>query len=451
MDNTASLSYIPKITCPRHKDEYITNICLAAGCSDVLCCPDCILYQHSKLHKASLLTIQKFSQRVADHYDNIKLIKTAEQPLKEVQDLYSEKNNSINSFKQSVEDEKSRVNKMITDLQKSFTELCNFIRHEMFIEIDKPVEPLDSNFRIFQFQYESLYDNTASNFPSKKDVIQTINNVKDNNELDVYVKKMINDMYNAFNMPGDNMQEKVVRLKDQLLSRTKTLKNQLGYKSSVVSTMSQVQNSLDKMFFGFKNRIGSEFLNKTSTGNSTDDLGYAIDSKILTVPSDIDSLFNMFSPASVKFNLVYRGSRDGFYATSFHNKVDGKIPTVSIVETNRGRIFGGFTDQDFYSFHSKIKASANSFIFSISRREKYPIKPDCQDMALHTGDHWYIMSFGDNDFYLENYCNTNENSYCNFGTSYEAKGLPRESLAGAYKFTVKEVETYTVEFEGQYP
>jgi len=62
----------------------------------------------------------------------------------------------------------------------------------------------------------------------------------------------------------------------------------------------------------------------------------------------------------------------------------------------------------------------------------------------------YLACFGGGfDFYLCDNCNTANSSYSNFGHSFEMKGKTKESLCGAYNFTVKEIETYQVSFTGE--
>jgi hypothetical protein len=41
--------------------------------------------------------------------------------------------------------------------------------------------------------------------------------------------------------------------------------------------------------------------------------------------------------------LIYQATRDGWTADNFHNKCDYQGPTITIVKTNKNRIFGGFT------------------------------------------------------------------------------------------------------------
>ena len=45
------------------------------------------------------------------------------------------------------------------------------------------------------------------------------------------------------------------------------------------------------------------------------------------------------SEKPLKFNLLYRGTQDGFQGSAFHSKVDNKCPTVTVVETDQRRVF----------------------------------------------------------------------------------------------------------------
>jgi hypothetical protein len=64
-----------------------------------------------------------------------------------------------------------------------------------------------------------------------------------------------------------------------------------------------------------------------------------------------------------KLSLIYRGSRDGFSAGDFHSKCDGKSPTLTVIKTDHGYIFGGYTQAKWSSNHEAIE-DPNAFIFS---------------------------------------------------------------------------------------
>ena len=45
-----------------------------------------------------------------------------------------------------------------------------------------------------------------------------------------------------------------------------------------------------------------------------------------------------------KFKLLYRGSRNGFKALDFHRCCDNQGCTFTIIKSEMGKIFGGYTD-----------------------------------------------------------------------------------------------------------
>ena len=47
-----------------------------------------------------------------------------------------------------------------------------------------------------------------------------------------------------------------------------------------------------------------------------------------------------------RFRLLFRASRDGFAAATFHSRCDNKGPTVTIVKSGKN-VFGGFTEQSW--------------------------------------------------------------------------------------------------------
>ena len=54
-----------------------------------------------------------------------------------------------------------------------------------------------------------------------------------------------------------------------------------------------------------------------------------------------------------EWHLLFRASRDGFAASTFHSKCDNTGPTVTVVKSG-ANIFGGFTEQEWTSANSKF-------------------------------------------------------------------------------------------------
>jgi hypothetical protein len=51
-----------------------------------------------------------------------------------------------------------------------------------------------------------------------------------------------------------------------------------------------------------------------------------------------------------KWKLIYRASKDGFNASSFHSKCNNQGPTITIIQSTNGNIFGGFNTASWVSF-----------------------------------------------------------------------------------------------------
>jgi len=212
------------------------------------------------------------------------------------------------------------------------------------------------------------------------------------------------------------------------------------------------ESTLDELIKDFREEVHPFFESQLSIANPISEFNstssVSIDSKIIK-SEQARMLKKWVTDGSAKFKLVYRGSRDGFTASAFHAKCDKIKPNVTIIQSNSSnKIFGGFTDQDWTATNN-YKNSSNAFVFSITEKEKFFLKPNMQVNSTY-GHVSYLACFGSGfDFYLCDNCNTVNSSYSNLGTAYDSKGKVKETLSGTYNFTVKEIEVYQVEYSGQ--
>jgi len=72
------------------------------------------------------------------------------------------------------------------------------------------------------------------------------------------------------------------------------------------------------------------------------------ESVILTSEEHRSMLKGWLTPMDGTWRLLFRASRDGFAAQTFHSKCDNKGPTVTIVKSGN-YIFGGFNEQSWTS------------------------------------------------------------------------------------------------------
>ena len=71
-----------------------------------------------------------------------------------------------------------------------------------------------------------------------------------------------------------------------------------------------------------------------------------------------------------KFELLYKGTLDGDTYDIFHKKCDNQGPTISIIESTDGQIFGGYTSKSWDINKSDIP-DPDSFLFNINIKKKY--------------------------------------------------------------------------------
>jgi len=80
-------------------------------------------------------------------------------------------------------------------------------------------------------------------------------------------------------------------------------------------------------------------------------------------------LNQLLASESKEIGLVplYIASKDGDGAANFHDKCDNKGPTVVIVESTDGYVFGGYTDQSwsFHPWYASASSSTTSFLFQL--------------------------------------------------------------------------------------
>jgi hypothetical protein len=169
-----------------------------------------------------------------------------------------------------------------------------------------------------------------------------------------------------------------------------------------------------------------------------------LDSLILkAIPSELSEFSSL--------ELLYRGSRDGFAASNFHGKCDRRSNTVTLIETTKGHVFGGFTPHACDSSnHGKGDASGKSFLFTIRNPRgnairKFAIKNSSCPAIYYSSSYGPVFGSG-HDICVYDACNTNTSNYTALGGSYaNDTGIDgKEVFTGEYHFTVKEIEVFTI-------
>ena len=156
-------------------------------------------------------------------------------------------------------------------------------------------------------------------------------------------------------------------------------------------------------------------------------------------------------PSTKKLKLQYRASRDGFSAQNFHNKCDGIANTLTVIKSEHGNIFGGFTEKAWNSYY-KNSLDPKAFIFSLVNKENKPFKIMCTNGAdaiyCHSS---YGPTFGAcHEIYISSSSNLNQKSFSNFGHTYKHAEYQKNTvkaksiLAGSHYFQTLEIEVFSI-------
>ncbi len=151
-----------------------------------------------------------------------------------------------------------------------------------------------------------------------------------------------------------------------------------------------------------------------------------------------------------EWKLLYRATRDGFYSNDFHSRCDGMGNTLTVIKSESGNVFGGYTDKAWYS-NGGFVTDQNAFIFSLINKENKPFKVKCSDV----GQNAIVCSpsigptFGksDSDIFINHNSNTNS-GHCNLGNTYKHPDYlvgtekAKNILAGSFDFKTTEIEVY---------
>ena len=163
---------------------------------------------------------------------------------------------------------------------------------------------------------------------------------------------------------------------------------------------------------------------------------------IIKEPEEIELVTNKIQDKfqGSTFKLLYKGSRDGDSAATFHSKCDEAEKTLVIVEDNYGNRFGGFTTQDWGGQYMQ-KKDDDAFLFSIDKNKVYDVIPG--QNAIGCYPNFGPVFFGCQIRIYDNYLAKGGTTYkkgLNYSTTEDF-----ELTNGRQNFGVKDIEVYDVE------
>ena len=171
---------------------------------------------------------------------------------------------------------------------------------------------------------------------------------------------------------------------------------------------------------------------------------YLKNSNILKDKKEVEIISKWINPFNkIKYTQIYKATRDGGTGYDFHRYCDFKTPTLTLIKSTNGYIFGGFTSLTWKSYHewTAFGYDYNAFIFSFNNKIKFNIN-DKSKVIYDRCD--YGPVFGYDDIYIKENFLIDPYNECNYNSYYNAKP---EIIAGGKYFKVKELEVYTIQYE----
>jgi hypothetical protein len=217
-------------------------------------------------------------------------------------------------------------------------------------------------------------------------------------------------------------------------------------KKLIADTKDQVKNLTDlinekslfdqDMILELKNDIQKETSKTNNRLIALEDQTYCVSGSKILKKEDYE-LLKSWLGSKFELKLLYSSYNDGDLATTFHSKCDGVGPTLTLIESNFGKKFGGYITSKWNSSGNWIKGDGTEFLFSLDKKSKYANKQTAHAIYGNPG---YHVTFGaGHDIHLSDKCTTTSNSYSG-PNGFE---IPA-NLAGSYNFQVNIVEVFKV-------
>ena len=268
-------------------------------------------------------------------------------------------------------------------------------------------------------------------------------NIKYNNENEVILIIKValpGGNFHDVNLPINKKEMNKELLIDELILKVNKLEEENKSIKKDLNELKEKVNLFEKYF-------ADEIKNK----KMIEEIG--IDSKIIDKKEDLLFIYNRLvnnnenlKQKKIKFNLLYRATRDGDNSNIFHNKVDNKNSILSIIQTNKGIKFGFYKEQPYKKTGNSLNDNS-LFIFNLNLKKIYNTKEGAKSFNDNVD---FIINLYNQPICIGNNCLTNNKSYTctKSNTDFSFYGFEKDYELNNCEqyFTVQEIETFQISF-----
>ena len=262
------------------------------------------------------------------------------------------------------------------------------------------------------------------------------------------IKLTLNKIEIDENLSNEELLKKIKELEKEnksLKEEIAKLRNENNRKDTIIESLTKNQPNLNKNI----NYINNDE-NKNNNNVETVDEN-SINTDIINSQEELDFIenrlkqINYFQNKEIKFQLLYKGTKNGDKALYFHTKVDGVRNTLTLVKTKKGVRFGGFTSQNWNQIGGFGKNDPQAFCFSFDLKKIYNSLPNGPSIFCSNGYGPYfkgtntIFGIYNNFFSQGGWCD-----YTTFSYSYGKFDKNFEITNGEQNFEIEEVEVFKV-------
>ena len=223
--------------------------------------------------------------------------------------------------------------------------------------------------------------------------------------------------------------------------RSNELKNKIIYEDNIPSLPSSEENkSQNESTDSCVTKLYKDIISLPEFQPDT----LSKESKILDSYDEEDLIENAISTITKnkKYRLLFRASRDGDKANTFHSLCDKYSNLIILIKTKKGARFGGYTSSKFRS-SAHLKFDNNAFLFSLDNKKVFNIIPG--EYAIYCYDNTGPC-FSKTSLYIPNSFFSKPGKTSKAGGPFQFK-KDYELNRGVEKFLVEELEIFQVKID----
>ncbi len=356
--------------------------------------------------------------------------------LKEENMVYKTDHDSLTQENAQLKESNNNYQMQVKELQEENNNLKNQI-----VLLNKDVDAFESQNNEIRKMYAEL-ENDNNMYKNQVDELN-----KENEELRGQVEEL-NNNFTQINNELENIKNENNKFKDTLEQQkdnmNEDLINKLEEENKLYKQKAEENELLKKQIeeLQYQLQIGQE--RQIEEGEEGEE-GKEVKGDIIHDIKELEMItkrINKDEDKKIIINLLYKASVDSDKASAFHEKCDQAQNTIVLVETKKGKRFGGYTTCS-WSGNCVDKNDPEAFIFSFDKMKTYDNIPGDEAIGCYP-------KFG--PIFLGCQIKIFDNAFTKGGTTFEKElnfytEEDYELTGGDRVFDVKDIEVYEVIIE----